>query len=385
VPPRILGTGQGATTVADRQLDAIIIGTGVIGLATARELARAGLTVTVLDRAQPSREASRAAAGIVCPTYPWREPPALGALVHWSRALFPVLCEDLRRQTGVDPEWRVGGILIFDAAERDTGAAWARANALPFELLDGAGVARAEPALAGTAREALFLPTVGQVNSARLLRALNESVMNEGVPIRQYTEVVGLLREAGRVVGVKCHDGTIRAPCVVVACGAWSGQLLAADGLALPIVPVLGEVLQYDGPSGLLSRILLEDGRYVLQRRNGQVLVGSTKVRSGYEIKVSEAAQTELMAAGAKLLPMLAGATPNRQWANLRPGTPDDLPFIGAHPEAPGLWINAGHFRNGITLAPASARLLADLITARTPIIEPAPYAVTPARLAARV
>ena len=87
-----------------RRWDVVVVGTGVIGLATARELARAGLSVTVLERGQPGREASRAAAGIVCPTYPWKEPPALSALVHWSRALFPVLCEDLRRQTGVDPE-----------------------------------------------------------------------------------------------------------------------------------------------------------------------------------------------------------------------------------------------------------------------------------------
>lgn len=374
---------MGNSVVAERQLDAIVIGTGVIGLATARELARSGLTVTLLDRAQPSREASRAAAGIICPTYPWQEPEALGALVHWSRALYPVLCEDLRRQTGVDPEWRVGGILVFDAGAQAVGAAWARANALPFEALDPAGVARAEPALGGITRGALFLPTVGQVHSARLLRALTESVMNEGVPVRQYTEVVGLAHENDRVVGVRTAEGVIRAPNVVLAAGAWSGRLLAAEGLKLPIVPVLGEILQYDGPPGLLSRILVEEGRYVVQRRNGQILVGSTKVRGGFEIKVSEAAQTELMAAGAKLLPMLAGATPNRQWANLRPGTPDDVPFIGAHPDAPGLWVNAGHFRNGITLAPASARLLRDLIVGSTPIVDPAPYALSSARLAA--
>lgn len=369
--------------MVERTVDAIVVGTGIIGLATARELARAGLSVTLMDRAQPSREASRAAAGIVCPTYPWQEPEALSSLVHWSRALYPVLCEDLRRQTGVDAEWRACGIMMFDASEQAAGVAWARGNALPYEVLDAAGVARAEPVLGGTTRGAFYLPTVGQVNSARLLRALTESVMNEGVPLRQYTEVLGFAREGERVVGVETREGTLRAGRVVVACGAWSGTLLESAQLRLPIVPVRGEVLQYDGPPGLLSRILLEQGHYVLQRRNGQIVVGSTKVRGGFDITVSEAGQSELTAAGAGLLPMLAGATPNRQWANLRPGTPDDLPFIGEHPDAPGLWVNAGHYRNGITLAPASARLLTDLIVGHEPIIEPASFALTPARLAA--
>jgi glycine oxidase len=371
--------------MSERTVDAIVVGTGVIGLATARELARAGLTVTLVDRAQPSREASRAAAGIVCPCYPWREPAALAALVHWSRALFPVLCEDLRRQTGVDPEWRVSGIMMFDAAEHAAGLDWARANALPYEELDPAGVARAEPALGGSSRGAFYLPTVGQVHTGRLLRALTEGAMNEGVPVRQYTEVTGLARENGKVVGITTKDGTLRAGRVVVAAGAWSGKLLEAAGLKLPMVPVHGEVLQYDGPPGLLSRILLERGHYVLQRRNGQIVVGSTKQRGQWEIKVSEAAQAELTAAGAALLPMLAGATPNRQWANLRPGTPDELPYIGEHPDAAGLWVNTGHFRNGITLAPASARLLTDLVVDRPPIIPPAPFALTPERLAATV
>jgi glycine oxidase len=367
-----------------RHWDAVVVGTGVIGLTVARELARAGMRVALLERAQPAREASRAAAGIVCPTYPWKEPAPIGGLVHWSRALFPVLCEDLRRQTGVDPEWRVCGILMFDEDERAAGVAWARGGALPYEELDAAALARTEPALAGCGRGAFFLPTVGQVNAARLLRALTESAMHEGVPLRQYTEVKGLLRDGERVVGVKLSDGEVRARHVVLATGAWTAPLLEQAGLPLPVFPVAGQIVQYDGPPGLLGRILLEDEHYVVQRRNGQILVGSTRERVGFDIKVTEAAQTELTAAGTRLLPMLANATPNRQWANLRPATPDELPFIGEDPRAPGLWHDVGHYRNGITLAPASARLLVDQVLGRAPIVDPAPFLPTAARIALR-
>jgi glycine oxidase len=357
--------------------DVIVVGTGVIGLATARELARSGLTVTLFDRGQPGREASRAAAGIVCPTYPWREPEALDALVHWSRAIFPVLAEDLWRQTGIDPEWRVGGVLMFDEAERAAGIAWARAKALPYEMLDAEALARAEPALAGSRREAFFLPTVGQVHTSRLMRALTEAVMQDGVPVREHVDVTGLVREGARVTGVATPDGELRAARgVVVAAGAWTGALLETAGLALPVFPVRGQIIQFDGPAGLLGRVLLEDGYYVLQRRGGHIVVGSTKERVGFDKSTTEAAAEELVAAGTGLLPMLEGARPARQWAGLRPGTESGVPFIGEHPAAPGLWVNAGHGHNGITIAPAAARLLADMVLGRQPILDPRPFAV---------
>jgi glycine oxidase len=359
------------------ETDVIVVGTGVVGLATARELARGGASVIVLERGQPGREASRAAAGIICPVYPWREPKALDALVHWSRAYYPVLAEDLRRQTGVDAEWRVGGILVFDEAERDAGVKWARDKALPYEVLDPDALARVEPALAGTKRSAFFLPTVGQIHSSRLLRGLNEAVMQEGVPVRQHTEVTGLVRDGAKVVGVETAAGPLFARRgVVLATGAWTSELLATAGLKLEVFPVRGQVIQFEGPAGLLGRVLLEDGHYVLQRRGGHILVGSTKERVGFDKDITEEAAEQLMTAGAALLPMLEGAKPNRQWSGLRPGTADAVPYMGEHPQAPGLWVNTGHYANGMTLAPAAGRLVADLVLGRAPILDPKPFAL---------
>lgn len=363
--------------MAGDSVDVIVVGTGVVGFATARELARGGARVLLLERGQPGREASRAAAGIICPTYPWREPPALDALVHWSRAYYPVLAEDLRRITGIDAEWRVGGILVFDEAEREAGVAWARDKALPYEVLDPAGLARAEPALAGSKRSAFFLPTVGQIHTSRLLRALGEAVMQDGVPVRQNVEVISLLREGSRVVGVQTDAGDFRAERgVVLATGAWTQPLLQSVGLDLDVFPVRGQVIQFEGPAGLLGRVLLEDGNYVLQRRGGHILVGSTKERAGFDKDTTEQAAEELKVAGANLLPMLEGARPSRQWAGLRPGTADGVPFMGEHPDAPGLWVNTGHHTNGITLAPAAGRLVADLVLGRKPILDPKPFAL---------
>ncbi|HWP94151.1 MAG TPA: glycine oxidase ThiO [Gammaproteobacteria bacterium] len=354
--------------------DVIVVGAGIIGLMTARELARSGLTVLLLERGQAGREASRAAGGILSPLYPWRCSGALTMLAQWSQSYYPVLADDLRRETGLDVELTPSGLLIFDPEEHVAAEAWARQHALPLDRIEPEALARCEPALAGVRRAALFLPTVAHIHNSKLLRALQESAMREGVPLRQYAEVTGFLTEGDRVTGVCTSEGRLTAGSVVVACGAWAGQLLATLGIRLAVRPVRGQIIQFDGPPGLLGRILLDGGHYLLARRNGSLLAGSTVEEAGFDKAVTEVARAELAAAAARLLPLLAGAPIRRQWAGLRPASHDELPYIGPHPAWRGLFVNTGHFRNGLTIAPASARLLADLLLGRRPIVDPACY-----------
>lgn len=361
--------------MAKQQPDVVVVGAGIFGLLTARELGRAGLSVLLVERGQPGREASRASAGILSPLYPWRAQAPLQALAHWSQQYYPVLVDDLRRETGIDPELWNSGMLVFGEDERQVAQAWARYSARPLDILDARQVSACEPALGGAlARPAVFLPTVSHVHSSRLMRALTESVYGLGIPIREDLTVNGLLSRDGRVTGLDTGEGEVHAECVVVAAGAWSGGLLRELGPGSDVRPVKGQVIQFDGPPGLLSRILLENGCYVVPRRDGSLLVGSTVEDCGFDVEPTDEAREQLQERAARILPVLANLKVQRHWAGLRPATRDELPYIGAHPKLRGLYLNTGHFRHGLTSAPASARLLADIILERSPILDPTEY-----------
>ncbi|HEM47619.1 MAG TPA: FAD-dependent oxidoreductase, partial [Alphaproteobacteria bacterium] len=173
--------------------------------------------------------------------------------------------------------------------------------------------------------------------------------------------------------------GRLGADTVVVAGGAWSAEIMR-EMIPLDVVPVRGQMLLFRAAPETLHRILLQEGRYVIPRRDGRVLAGSTLEYVGYDKSVTEQARAELWEAAVRLVPALADCPVENHWSGLRPGSPEGIPFIGKVGNISGLYVNAGHFRNGVVLGPASARLLADLILERSPIVDPAPYAPSRAR-----
>lgn len=354
--------------------DVIVVGAGIFGLLTARELGRAGLNVLLVERGQPGREASRASAGILSPLYPWRAQAPLQALAHWSQQYYPVLVDDLRRDTGIDPELINSGMLVFGDEEKQIAQAWARYSARPLDVLEPRQLGACESALANSGRSAVFLPTVSHLHSSRLMRALTESVYGSGIPIREDLDVTGIATANNKVTGVTTPAGEIAADRVVIAAGAWSGELLRGLGLKEDVHPVRGQVIQLEGPPGLLSRILLEKGRYIIPRRDGGLVVGSTVEEAGFDKEVTQDAREELREAAVRMLPVLENFAVQRHWSGLRPGTRDELPYIGEHPAVRGLFLNTGHFRHGLTTAPASSRLVADLLLKRSPILDPTDY-----------
>lgn len=358
----------------NRHSDVIVVGAGIIGMLTARELARSGLSVMLMERGQAGREASRAAAGVLSPLYPWQTSAPVTALTRWSQDYYPVLADDLRRASGIDPEWTASGLLCFAPEQEAAARQWAAANGAAVDMLSADAVYRQEPALASDARPAVFVPGVAQINISKLMRALRETVLNEGIPLREHMQVNSLLKGEGKILGVRTATGDFYADNVVLCCGAWSGELAAVAGIKLPVGPVRGQIIQFEGPPGLISRIFCEGEHYLLARRSGQILVGSTREQVGFDKGVTSAALEELTHAAWNLLPLLKGARPQRQWSGLRPALPGDTPCIGPCPGVPGLHFNAGHFGNGITQAPASARLVADLIASRTPSLDPKPF-----------
>ncbi len=360
-----------------RQPDVIVVGAGIIGMLSARELAGAGLSVILVERGKAGREASRAAAGILSALYPWEVPSAMGTLLHWSQAHYPVLADGLRRGSGIDPEWTVSGLLCLGEGSMEAALTWANATGNTLDVLDRQEVRRHEPALAADMQAAAFLPGIAHIHVPRLMRALRETLLNEGIPLREELEITGFLRQGRRITGVRTAAGALRGGRVVVACGAWSSRLAAGTGTKIPVEPVRGQIIEFDAPPGLVQRILYNGEHYLFARRTGQIVVGSTRERVGFDRSLTHSALTELMQVAQELLPVLQGVQPQRHWSGLLPGSADGCPYIGASPAIEGLYFNTGYDANGITAAPASARLLADLLVGREPVMDPAPYTLT--------
>ena len=357
-----------------RKQNVIVVGAGVVGLLTAHELARAGFAVTVVERGLTGRESSRAAAGILSTLFPWRSPKPLALLSRWSQSSYAMLADDVRRASGIDPEWTASGLLCFDLAEREAAQGWAQTTGRAIDFLDAQEVRKQEPALAEHARPAIFLPGIAHIHISRFLRALREALLNEGIPIKEEVAVTAFIESGGQVQGVRTESGELRSEHVVVTAGAWSGGLAETLGIKLPVEPVRGQLIQFKGPPGLLGRVLCQGEHYLLARRSGEIIVGSTRESVGFDKDVTAEAREHLTKVACELLPVLKGAPPTRQWSGLRPGSPEGIPYIGAYGRIKGLWFNTGHYAYGVTLAPGSARLLADLMAGRPPILDPLPY-----------
>ncbi|MGG5872449.1 glycine oxidase ThiO [Pseudomonas peli] len=358
------------------QLSSICVGGGVVGLLSSMLLAQAGRDVVIVDSGSIGRESSWAGGGIVSPLYPWRYSPAVTALAHWSQDFYPRLGEQLLAQTQIDPEVYVTGLYWLDLDDEAEALAWAQREGRPLQRVDVAAVERAVPALAEGFGRAVQMADVANVRNPRLVKALRAALQQmPNVSLHEHCAASGFIRECGRITGVHTAQGDMYADQVVLAAGAWSGELMKTLGIELPVVPVKGQMILYKCAEDFLPAIVLAKGRYAIPRRDGHILIGSTLEHAGFDKTPTGEALASLKASAIELLPALADAEVVGHWAGLRPGSPEGIPFIGPVPGHDGLWLNCGHYRNGLVLAPASCQLLADLMLGREPIVDPAPYA----------
>lgn len=354
----------------------LVVGGGVIGLLTAYDLAAHVDRITLIDRSAVGQESSWAGGGIVSPLYPWRYSPAVTALAHWSQDFYPQLGQRLAAETGIDPEVHTTGLYWLDLEDEAEALAWAQRNQRPLAAVDISSTYAAVPVLGAGFERAIYMADVANVRNPRLVKAL-KAALNAlpNVTVREHCEVQGFVLDGQRVIGVHSVQGELLADEVVLTAGAWSGELLQTLGVGLPVEPVKGQMILYKCAADFLPSMVLAKGRYAIPRRDGHILIGSTLEHAGFDKTPTQEALDSLMASAVDLLPALADATPVRQWAGLRPGSPEGVPFIGQLPRHPGLWLNCGHYRNGLVLAPASCRLLVDLMVGRDTVIDPAPYA----------
>jgi glycine oxidase len=354
----------------------IIVGAGVIGMMTAIELQRAGAQVTLLDRQDAGRESSWAGGGIISPLFPWRYPDAVTRLALLSQQIYPRLIDELRRDAGLDPEFLQSGMLILGDYEEERPADWARRFAIDMQAVDAAEIHRLAPELAADFDRGWWFPQVYQARNPRLLALLRAWIERSDIDLVEQAPVGEILVENGRARGVMAARRRFEADTVVVASGAWSARLLDPLGCPTGIEPVRGQMLLLKARPGQLQRIILSQERYIIPRRDGRILIGSTTEHVGFDKSTRDDVRQSLHRYALRSIPALADAKIEQHWSGLRPGIPDGIPAIGEHPEVRNLFIHAGHYRNGLVMAPASARLLTDLLLNRTACPAPADYAI---------
>jgi glycine oxidase len=352
--------------------DVVIVGGGIIGGSIAFELAREKLRVAVLDRQELMHEASRAAAGMLSPA---PDNPAAIPLVPLSRAslvIYPRFVAAIEEASEICTEYRTGGaleVLCHGDPERElsTLVALHHGLGLACEPLRVEEAREMEPVLGRDTRAAAFLPDEASVDPRSLTSALVAAAREAGAALHPGMEAVSLVRDKEQCAGVKTADGeTFPAGHVVLAAGCWTSQLPGAEPYA-PTRPVRGQMVALRHGGKPIRRVLRSERGYIVPRNhaNPQMLVaGSTLENAGYEKAVTSGGLEQILSAVNELAPSLADAEILETWSGLRPGTPDQLPILGPT-DTEGLMIATGHYRNGILLAPITAKLIREWITER--------------------
>lgn len=347
--------------------DVAVVGAGLIGLAIAFELAERGASVRVFDRGEPGRAASWAGAGMLAPYTEHIDDESLLELCVRSLGAYPEFTDRVRAASGIDPHLRLNGIVhaAFDAS----GVARLGAQALDLarrgishDILDRDRTLAFEPWLGTHVVGSLLVRDEGSIDNRRFGRALAAACDARGVTfVRQATDLT-VECDDRRVLGVRSERGFATCSIVINAAGAWAEQLPGVPLSARPPVrPVKGQMLALAVPRGFVRHTTWLPGAYLVPRDDGRVLVGATVEDEDFDQRVTASGIRQLLNAALSAAPALGGFSIGETWAGLRPGTPDGRPYLGPTP-IEGLLLATGHFRNGILLAPVTAKLLASYI-----------------------
>jgi len=354
-----------------KNIDAVIIGGGVIGCSAAYHMAQKGFNVVLVERQRIGSESSGAAAGMLAAQAEMLEGSPLFPLAAESRALFAGLAEELREQCGIDIGLVNKGMLIPSLTPheeerlKETIEVQRRAGEWSEWLTPGE-VRTLVPGIGDSLLGAMYIPKDGHVSAPDLTRAFAQSAAMLGAQIREFEEVLDIAVEGGKVRGVITGREKYLCDIVIVAAGSWTSRLLQRTGLTLPVYPVKGECLSVTVRVPLLKHTVFTPGCYLVPKQGGRIIIGATMVERTFDKRVSVQGITALLNRAVELLPGLADAEWERAWAGLRPQTADGLPFLGTHPGVQGLIVAAGHYRNGILLSPVTGRLVTALAEGRS-------------------
>ena len=347
----------------------LIVGGGIIGCATAYELAKAGCQVAVFERATPGAEASSAAAGLLAPLGESNDTNfARLALASWR--LYPGVVDELQRRTGIDVEYVTRGTIYPMSATqtRRDADAWVLNKEFGVEVLEGADVQALEPALSPKIRHAIFVKGDHWLNNQRLVLAYAQAAVSAGAELNTGCNVSRLVVEGSRVRALVTDGERVDGDAVLLAAGAWSAELMAPIGSGLRIEPRRGQMIALAHVPPILTYCVHGEA-YMAPRPSGELVIGATVERAGFQRAVTAEGIAGLLRAAIELVPSLRELPIARTWCGFRPWAPDSLPVLGPWPGVDGLFVATGHFRNGILLAPITARLMTEWITGAEPSV----------------
>ena len=357
----------------------IIIGGGIMGLSIALELKKTTAEVVVLERSVPGAEASSAAAGMLAPQLEDASGPML-ELGLLSRMAWPKFAADLEQRSQVSVDYATSGGFAVAFTDAEVHALEARvagqqAFSLRSELLTGDEARKREPRLSPQVLAVADAPDEHQVDPRKLMRALAVAATKAGVVFKNGT-VRALLERGGAVTGVDVDGEHLKADLVVLAAGAWSGLVSGAGVDPARVKPVRGQMVELQLRAPIFTRLLKGSGGYVVPRSDGRVIAGSTMEMVGFDKNVTAGGLARVLNGAVQLVPALAEAAVIGHWSGLRPWTPT-VPFLGPSGKQ-GLLLATGHARNGILLAPITARVIGQVVRGERPVIDLQPFRYLP-------
>lgn len=347
--------------------EVLIIGGGVIGLSIARELHKKGARrIVLVEKGVCGEESSWAAAGMLGPQAEADAGGAYFEMMLSSRDLYPALAAELEDETGVDVELDRAGTLYLAFSDDDihrlrSRFEWQTKAGLPVELLSADEARRAEPFASPDIRETLFFPSDWQIENRKLLAALRRYAELNDIQIVENTTAERIIVENGLVTGVETPGGNITAGQTVLATGAWTSLIkLGQSEFPVTVEPVRGQIIAFQTAKRLFDHVVYSRSGYIVPRADGRILAGSTSENVGFDKTLTDSAALALREMASEIAPNIAGLTIADHWSGLRPCASDGLPVLGSIAGADRLTIATAHYRNGILLAPLTARIVAE-------------------------
>ena len=323
-------------------LSCIIVGGGIIGMMTARAFKKIGFSVILLEKNICGTECSWAGGGIISPLYPWYYEEMVNRLSAKSQKIYPALCAELLKHTGIDSEYYKSGLLMLDHYNNTLAKAWLNKYMPSYQIK----------------KEGILFDEIAQVRSPNLLRALKLDLIKRGVVILEKQIVTKIIIKNNSAFGVRTNHKSYYADFTIICSGAWSSSLNITDD----VYPLKGQMILLKAKAGVVPHILLDNYHYIIPRKDGRVLVGSTCEDVGFDKSLDKKTKHFLLHFAYQHYPALKNALFEKHWAGLRPATHSGKINIGKHAKYENLYLNVGHSTNGFSTAPASANMIRDLI-----------------------